>query len=95
MDSAVDSVDSVLCWDTGSSDAHQEEYLAHHHHHQHVQGDALVDLQHLESQHQQGEVVHLDESSGLHHQHEPADLNNQTDEVSAARAATLAFYSSN
>jgi hypothetical protein len=87
MDSAVDSVDSALCWDTGSSDAHQEEYLAHHHHH-HVQGDALVDLQHLESQHQ-GEVVHLDESSGLH-QHEPADLNNQTDEVSAA----VAFYSS-
>lgn len=85
MDSAVDSVDSALCWDTGSSDAHQDDYLHHHHQQQHhVQGDALVDLQHLESQHQQGEVVHLDESSGLH-QHEPADLNNQTDEVSAAR----------
>lgn len=79
MDSAVDSVDSALCWDTGSSDAHQEDYLAHHHHH-HVQGDALVDLQHLESH--QGDVVHLDDSTGLH-QHEPADLNNQTDEVSA------------
>lgn len=80
MDSAVDSVDSALCWDTGSSDAHQDDYLAHHQHHHQAQGDALVDLQHLESH--QGEV-HLDESTGLH-QHEPQpDLNNQTDEVSA------------
>jgi hypothetical protein len=70
MDTSVGVDGGSLCWDTGSSDAHQdqEQYLTHHEH----QGDALVDLQHLESQ---GEVVvHLDR------RHD--DLNNQTDEVS-------------